>query len=114
MNTNTNMYGQNFGYSQPNYSQPAPPRHTNVVLVTGPDEAVMRTPNDADMLYIDQNKPIMYRVVSDMFGRKSLAEYPYVVPNVEQDTPVSRAEFNELVSKVNALVNPIKEVAENG
>lgn len=111
---NSNIYGQGFGYSQPNYNQPAPPRHTNVVLVTGPDEAVMRTPNDADMLYIDQNKPVMYRVVSDMFGRKSLAEYPYVVPNVEQDTPVSRAEFNELVSKVNALVNPIKEVAENG
>ena len=109
-----NQYAPSFGQPQANYNQPAPPRHSNVILVTGPDEAVMRTPNDADMLYIDQNKPIMYRVVSDMFGRKSLAEYPYIVPNAEQDTPVSRAEFNELVSKVNALVNPIKEAAENG
>ena len=109
-----NPYAQGFTHSQANYNTPAPPRHSNVVLVTGPDEAVMRTPNDADMLYIDQNKPVMYRVVSDMFGRKSLAEYPYIVPNIEQDTLVSRAEFNDLVAKVNALVNPVKEVAENG
>ena len=109
------QYAQSFGQPQANYSQPAPPRHSNVVLVTGPDEAVMRTPNDADMLYIDQNKPVMYRVVSDMFGRKSLAEYPYIVPNAEDTAPVSRAEFNDLVAKVNALVTPAtQEVSENG
>ena len=110
-----NQYAQSFGQPQANYNQPALPRHCNVVLVTGPDEAVMRTPNDADMLYIDQNKPVMYRVVSDMFGRKSLAEYPYIVPNAEDTAPVSRAEFNDLVAKVNALVTPAtQEVSENG
>lgn len=103
----------NFGWSQPAYNAPSTPRNSNVILVTGPDEAIMRTPNDADMLYIDQSKPIMYRVVSDTFGRKSLAEYPYVVPNVENNAPVSRAEFDSLVAKVNALVSPVKEGTEN-
>lgn len=95
------------------YNAPPPPRNTNVILVTGPDEAIMRTPNDADMLYIDQAKPIMYRVVSDMWGRKSLAEYPYVVPNAESAAPVSRAEFDSLVAKVNSLTSN-EEVVENG
>ena len=98
---------------QGGYNAPPPPRNTNVILVTGPDEAIMRTPNDADMLYIDQAKPIMYRVVSDMWGRKSLAEYPYIVPNAENTAPVSRAEFETLVAKVNSLI-PKEEVVENG
>ena len=91
-------------YSHGTYNIPSLPRNTNVILVTSADEAVMKTPNDADMLYIDQNKPVMYRVVSDMFGRKSLAEYPYVVPNVDNSAPVSRAEFDNLVAKVEALI----------
>ena len=99
---------------QNSYASPSPPRNTNVILVTGPDEAVMRTPNDADMLYIDQARPIMYRVVSDVWGRKSLAEYPYVVPSSDVSTPVSRAEFDDLVAKVNAMLNPVKEVPEDG
>ena len=103
----------NFGWSQGTFSATTPPRNSNVILVTGPDEAIMRTPNDADMLYTDQCKPVMYRVVSDTFGRKSLAEYPYVVPNVENNNPVSRAEFDSLVAKVDALINPVKEGTEN-
>lgn len=109
---NTNPYGVS-GNWQGAYNAPPPPRNTNVILVTGPDEAVMRTPNDADMLYIDQAKPVMYRVVADMWGRKSLAEYPYVVPNTEDTAPVSRAEFDTLVEKVNSLI-PKEEVVENG
>jgi len=106
-----NNYGQ--GWGPQNTYAPTTPRNSNVILVTGPDEAVMKTPNDADMLYIDQNKPIMYRVVSDMFGRKSLAEYPYVVPSSDNTAPVTRAEFESLVARISAL-EPQTEVKENG
>ena len=106
---NTNYLNTNWDGA---YNVPTPPRHSNVILVTGPDEAVMRTPNDADMLYVDQAKPVMYRVVADRFGRKSLAEYPYSMPAVENTAPVSRTEFDELVAKVNSLI-PKQEVVEN-
>lgn len=99
----------NYNYGNVGAPYSAPPRNTNVILVTSADEAVMRTPNDADMLYIDQNRPVMYRVVSDMWGRKSLAEYPYIVPNSEQSANVTREEFNALVAKVDALTNPVKQ-----
>lgn len=99
----------NYNYGNVGAPYNAPPRNTNVILVTSADEAVMRTPNDADMLYIDQNRPVMYRVVSDMWGRKSLAEYPYIVPNSEQSANVTREEFNALVAKVDALTNPVKQ-----
>lgn len=108
MNGYTNF---NNSWNQGRYNTSAPPRNTNVVLVTGPDEAVMRTPNDADMLYIDQSRPVMYRVVADMWGRKSLAEYPYVVPTVDNSAPVTRAEFDSLVAKVTSLMP--KEVSED-
>ena len=107
-----NPYG--YGYGQGVYNAPSPPRNTNVILVTGPDEAVMRTPNDADMLYIDQAKPVMYRVVSDMWGRKSLAEYPYVIPNTSDNAPVTRAEFQTLSDRLAKLENTTQEVVDDG
>lgn len=107
------MNGYN-NWQHNSYNTPAPPRNTNVILVTGPDEAVMRTPNDADMLYVDQNRPILYRVISDMWGRKSLAEIPFSVPSSDSKTEVTRAEFEELVAKVNALTTSApKEDSKN-
>lgn len=104
----------NYSWNRSTYSNPAPPRNTNVILVTGPDEAVMRTPNDADMLYVDQNRPILYRVVADMWGRKSLAEIPFSVPTSDAKLEVTRAEFEELVAKVNALTTSVpKEDSKN-
>lgn len=103
-----------YSWNRSTYSNPTPPRNTNVILVTGPDEAVMRTPNDADMLYVDQNRPILYRVVADMWGRKSLAEIPFSVPTSDSKLEVTRAEFDELVAKVNALTTSVpKEDSKN-
>ena len=102
-----------FNWASPSYNIPTPPRNSNIILVTGSDEAVMRTPNDADMIYIDQNKPVLYRVVSDAFGRKSIAEYTYTTPNTSPNAPVTRAEFDGLVAKVDTLLNPKQEVTPN-
>lgn len=107
---NTNSYG----YGQGAYNAPSPPRNSNVILVTSADEAVMRTPNDADMIYIDQARPVMYRVVSDMWGRKSIAEYPYIVPNVADSTPITRAEFQALSDRLAKLEGSTQEVVNDG
>lgn len=98
-------------WQQTNYNPSPVPRNTNVILVTSADEAVMRTPNDADMLYIDQGRPVMYRVVSDVFGRKSLAEYPYIVPNATDNTPVTRADIQALSDRISKLENSGQEVS---
>ena len=108
-----------FSNYQNNYAnsysgQPQSARNTNVIFVTSAEEAIMRTPNDADMMYIDQNRPVMYRVIADMWGRKSVAEYPYNIPNLEESSTVSRTEFNELVAKVESLLNTSKEASDNG
>ena len=98
------MFSGNYQTYQNNYANtPQTARNTNIVFVTSAEEAVMRTPNDADMVYIHQSKPVMYRVIADMWGRKSVAEYPYIVPTPENSAPVTRAEFDSLVAKVTAL-----------
>lgn len=111
-NNYQNNYPNNFQNGNSNVVQAV--RNTNIIFVTSANEAVMRTPNDADMVYIDQNRPVMYRVVADMWGRKSLAEYPYNVPSTEEPATVSRTEFNELVAKVEGLLNANKETTNNG
>ena len=90
-------------------NSPSTPFHpnTNVILVTSADEAVMRTPNNADMLYCDQSRPVFYRVVSDAFGRKSIAEYTYTVPDANSTQGVSRTEFDALVKKVQELTDSV-------
>lgn len=79
---------------------------SNIVYVTGPEEAVMRaTQRNSDGVYFDQNKPVFYRVKVDFDGRKTWAAFPYNVDNVDNNAtgPVSREEFAALVNEVKEL-----------
>lgn len=95
------MFNQNWN-NQSYYSQPV----TNIVYVTGPEEAVMRaTQRNSENVYFDQSQPVFYRVKVDFDGRKSWAAFPYTVDdttNVNSGT-VTREEFNVLVNDIKEL-----------
>ena len=99
------MFNQNWNnqsYTSMYNSQPV----SNIVYVTGPEEAVMRaTQRNSDGVYFDQNKPVFYRVKVDFDGRKTWAAFPYNVDNVDNNAtgPVSREEFAALVNEVKEL-----------
>lgn len=77
-----NSYGNYTGQS-PRFNQPqqfnqtyTPPFQTNKILVTGPEEALMRA-NQQNCLFIcfNQNKPEMYEIRVDTEGRKKIDTY---------------------------------------
>lgn len=103
------MYNQS--WNNPMYNSQS---STNIVYVTGPEEAVMRAGGrGSDEVFFDQSKPVFYRVKVDYDGRKTWAAFPYKVDNVDNtcvksDTPVNptaitRDEFDILVKEVKEL-----------
>jgi hypothetical protein len=100
----TNWNNQNYNY------QPS----TNIVYVTGPDEAVMRATNrGADEVFFDQSKPVFYRVKVDYDGRKSWAQFSYNADNVTPvNNSVSREDFEALAKKVEELKAMITKTEE--
>ena len=97
------MFNQQNWNSAPSYNSQ---QVSNIVYVTGPEEAVMRaTQRNSDGVYFDQNKPVFYRVRVDIKNKKTWAAFPYSVDNVNNNTtgPVSREEFVALVNEVKEL-----------
>ena len=77
--------------------------NTNVSLVTSLEEALIKsTVRGSDMVHFHQSKDVFYRIRVDWDGRKYWKEIPYgdIVDNSSQ---VTRAEFDQLVERVNAL-----------
>ena len=86
--------------------------NTNIVYVTGPEEAVMRATNrGSDEVFFDQSKPIFYRVKVDYDGRKTWAAFTYSADNVateaNSDGIVTRKDFDALVNEVKELRSKI-------
>ena len=91
--------------------------NTNIIRVTSLEEAIMRTnERGSDMMYIHQDKDILYRVKVDFDGKKSWGEFPIIVPNQMDITPVSRSDFQALLTRVEQLEgkNSSVEVVKNG
>ena len=79
---------------------------SNIIRVVSLEDAVMRTPNrPCDMVYFNQDKDEFYRVSVDMYGKKTWYAFPFTSPNQQDIGPVTRAEYNELVAKVNTLMS---------
>ena len=108
-----------------------PPPITNIELVTSLEEALIRTnQRNSDMLYLDQNKPILYRVKVDVNGINSHLQLPYTLPNQANNVPATQADIQRLLERIEALEgvkNPpvpqaasvgrkkkVEEVAESG
>lgn len=110
------MFGQQnnsyYGYGQPVSSLPP---MTNMVFVTSIEEALYRaTQRNSDMVFFDQDRPIFYRVKVDNDGRKSWMQFEYAAPDVAKSTPVTQAEFQSFIARLEAIeksLNP--EVTEN-
>lgn len=83
------------------YPQMPPRVHTNVEPVTSLEEAIIRsTMRNSDMFYIDQNKPLFYRIRVEADGRKSYMQLPYALPNQPDSTPATKADVQVLADKI--------------
>lgn len=107
---NTNYQNMNsIPYAQQNqytgFSPFVPPRlTTNVIIVTSLEEALIKTVDrNSDMIYFHQDKNEFYRVKVDQDGRKSWIILNYMSPNQDDNAPVTKAEFNNLITRIEAL-----------
>lgn len=109
-NFNNQNYGNNpsCGWAQPAYPgyMSQPQLNTNVMLVTGLEEALIKTNSrNSDMVYFDQDRNVFYRIKVDMEGKKSWAEFPYNVPGQEDNTAATKADIRALLARIEALEN---------
>ena len=128
---NFTLYGSNPGYAN-SQAYPSAPMFrgytpqvqvtTNIELVTSLEEALFKSNvRNSDMLYLDQNKPLIYRVKVSAEGVKSYLTLPYSLPNQPDSTPATKADLQTLEERIAALeagkmiVKKKKpEVIENG
>lgn len=109
------MFNSNWNNNAFYDSQPS----GNIVYVTSPEEALMRSNNrGTENVYFDQSKPVFYRVKVDFDGRKSWAPFTYnvnTVDNTSNASNISRDEFDALVKEVKDLRSKLqsKEEATN-
>lgn len=90
---------------------------SNIIRVTSLEEAIMRTTQPgSDMMYIHQDKDLVYRVKVDFDGKKSWGEFPILVPNQADNTPATKADINAVLARIEALEakNNISEEVEDG
>lgn len=112
-------YGNYGGYgSSPYGGYPTQPQSmqpkTNKIFVTSLEEAMARPaePN-TEIIYLHQNEPLLFEIVTDMQGRKAVKTFSLCVENKTklQNDYVSRAEFEDFKSQVKALT--VKEEKTN-
>ena len=96
-----------------------PPFNTNIIYVTSPEEALMKTnQRNCEAVYFHQDKPIFYRVKVDADGRKMWQSFNYGPPNPDLTTPATKAELVEIVERLQRLESrftiPATEVNTDG
>lgn len=88
-------YGAGYSPAQPN---------TNKIYVTSLEDALNRAASrGSEMVYFHQDNNEFYVVKTDMDGRKSWAGFTYNIPNQDASIPATKADFKELVSRIEAL-----------
>lgn len=118
--TNNNGYGgysgygnYGYGYQPPQPMQPMQPK-TNKIFVTSLEEALARPsePN-SEVIYLHQNEPLLFEIVTDMQGRKAVKTFRLGVEEKSkpQEDYVSRAEFEEFKAQLKATA--VKEEKTN-
>lgn len=105
---------QNYGYQSPT-QQPNTVK-TNMVFVTGLEDAYQREalPN-SQMIYLDQDKPFLYCVCTDAFGRKSSETYDLVKNenkhvDTQQNDFVSKDEFIKYQKQTNETIDKLRRI----
>ena len=108
----------NYPYQNDNFSRNSfqPPVRTtsNIIFVTSLEEALYRTnERGSDMMYVHQTQPVFYRVKVNADGQKTWAEYPYIVPNQDSSSPVTRADLKALEDQIAELRKRISPEVNN-
>lgn len=119
MDNNSPMNSGNFygGQSYPTPPQPTMPQRpmyggyqpqvqltTNIERVTSLEEALYKSNvRGSDMVYFDQNKPMIYRIKVEIDGTKSYALLPYTLPDQADSTPATKAEVQAVANALQAL-----------
>lgn len=117
-----NQHGSNGGWGtmapgfQFNGYMPQQPAQviTNVEFVTSLEEALYKSnTRNSDMYYLDQNKPLMYRVKVDMGGVKSYVVLPYTLPDQASNAPATKADLQALTASLNEALERL-DILEKG
>lgn len=110
---NYQYQGDSFNRSPFAAQQPIRPI-SNIIFVTSLEEALYQTKDRcSDMMYVHQTQPVFYRVKVNAEGQKTWAEYPYIVPNQENNNPVTRADLQALEAQIVELRNKISPEVVN-
>ena len=123
---NYNFQGGNSGWQapalqRPNYGWPVQATYpqqaqlsTNIELVTSLEEALFKSNlRNSDMLYLDQNRPLIYRVKVDVNGVKSHATLPYTLPNQVDSTPATKADIQALTLTLQEISEKVSLLEKN-
>lgn len=99
------------GMQQQSYYNTPKQQNSNKILVTSLEDALNRTsmPN-SDIIYIDQDKPFIYHVVTDINGRKTYKtfELKELNPNQQSQQFATKDELKALEEKISTLFGGIK------
>lgn len=80
--------------------------NTNKLYVTSVDDALNRAaPRGSEMVYFHQDLNEFYVVKTDFEGRKTWAKFQYLAPNPDLSTPATKADFKELMARIEKLEN---------
>lgn len=109
---NGNWNGQNNWYNT-NAAMPQS-MNTNVYKVTSLDEAIMKTnARNSEMVYFNQGKDEFYCIRVDMNGNKTWQIFSYSIPNVNNNIPVMKSDYDALVSRLEGVEARLKEIYNN-
>lgn len=101
---NPNWGTQNWGVPSWDNRYNTPQSNTNKIYVTSLDDALSRpAPRGSEMVYFHQDANEFYVVKTDVDGRKSWMGFTYLVPNQDTHTPATKADFKELLERIEKL-----------
>ena len=97
------QYGWNAGYQTP-FS-------TNIVYVTSPEEALMKTvQRNCEVVYFHQDRSEFYRVRVDNDGKKMWQAFNYASPNPEASAPVFKSDIAGILDRLKSVEDKINSL----
>lgn len=98
---------QNWGnIYQPQFS-------TNIVYVTSPEEALMRSnQRNSDNVYFNQDKAEFYRVKVDTEGRKMWQSFSYNMPDPDATAPAFKSDLTGIMERIARLEALLKNTGK--
>lgn len=111
----SNPYGYN-GYSSPTYSQPSvqpspvqQPTNTNKLYANGIEDVRFRqTPPNSDYVFLDNDKPLIYRKTTDATGKTDIQVFK-ITPYTEEEKPAANFVSLERFEALEKQFNEFKE-----